>query len=101
MDTLFTSKQKKQQKKQKTKTKKYTIIKKSVSRVPSSRSRSLLPLACSNFKFKHVKNYATIASSFHRLIPMERRYCLSQLKLFVYSYFFYDNANLPFAVAMA
>ena len=25
---------------------------------------------------------------------------LSQLKLFVYSYFIYDNANLPYAVAM-
>ena len=43
---------------------------------------------------------------------MERHYCLKtiyifyklflyiQLKLFLYSYFFYDNADLPYAVAI-
>ena len=41
-----------------------------------------------------------IIQMYFKSANMEHRYCLSQLKQFVYSYFLYDNANLPYAVAM-
>ena len=58
---------------------------------------------------KHSSNATGMHNIFHRVnVPCFNALCsnlwnavtaLSQLKLFVYSHFFYDNANLLYAVA--